>query len=146
MTNTPELIGHHRVIGGLRPGRHATTFIAMKGEAYDLGERTAAFGESAIAVCVGIVETGITRPLVSQLVRAATSVGANYCEADNAESPRDFRHKIGLCRKESSESKHWCRMLARAVPDKQQDIRALWREAHQLNLIFSKIVRSTQTD
>jgi hypothetical protein len=68
---------------------------------FDLEERTATFGERVIDFVSGIRLTPITAPLVTQLIRAATSIGANYCEADDAESKRDFRHKIGLCRKES---------------------------------------------
>jgi four helix bundle protein len=49
--------------------------------------------------------TPMTAPLVPQPIKAATSVGANYCEADDAESKKDFRHKVGLCRKESRETK-----------------------------------------
>lgn len=113
--------------------------------AFDLEDRTARFGESAIELCVTIEETAVTRPLLSQFVRAATSVGANYCEADDAESPRDFRHKIALCRKESRESMYWCRMLARAADSHRAAIRPLWREARELNLIFSTIFRKTKT-
>jgi len=66
---------------------------------FDLEERTASFGEAVIRFAQTIRETAVTRPLVNQLVRAATSVGANYCEANDAESKSDFRHKIGICRK-----------------------------------------------
>ena len=116
----------------------------MKSKKYDLEERTSRFGEQVIELCLATPETAVTRSLINQLVRAATSVGANYCEADDAESPKDFRHKIGLCRKESRETKYWCRMLAKARPADKAPIRLLWREAHELNLIFSKIFRTTQ--
>ena len=56
----------------------------------------------------------ITLPLISQLVRAGTSVGANYCEADDAVSKKDFRHMISICKKEARESKYWLRMIAAA--------------------------------
>ena len=111
---------------------------------FDLEERTATFGERVIVFVSGIRLTPTTSPLVTQLIRAATSIGANYCEADDAESKRDFRHKIGLCRKESRETKYWFRMIARAVPDSKDAARPLWQEAHELNLIFSKIRRSSE--
>lgn len=113
--------------------------------AYDLEERTACFGEAVIELCLSLPESAVSRPLISQLVRSATSVGANYCEADDAESKADFRHKIALCRKEARETKHWCRMLAKAVADQAVAIRLLWREARELHLIFAKIVRTTDT-
>ena len=108
---------------------------------YDLEERTARFGESAIRFCKQVAASPVTQPLVVQLVKAATSVGANYCEADDAESRRDFVHKIGICRKESKEAKHFLRMMATAAPESAQDARTLWKEAKELNLIFGAIRR-----
>ena len=78
---------------------------------YDLEERPARFGEAAIRLAKTIRPSAANRPLVSQLIRASTSVGANYLEAEEAESRKDFRHKIALCRKESKEARHWLRML-----------------------------------
>ncbi len=115
----------------------------MKTPAYDLEERSALFGENVIEFCIDLPETAVTKPLISQLVRAATSIGANYCEADDAESKRDFRHKIALCRKESRETKFWCRMIAKALPTSKLEARAIWKEAHELHLIFARIVRTT---
>ena len=71
-----------------------------KSRSYDLEERTGKFGENIIQFAEKIPKNVITLPLIAQLVRAGTSVGANYCEADDAESRKDFRHKIGICKKE----------------------------------------------
>ncbi|MGZ6004955.1 MAG: four helix bundle protein [Candidatus Saccharimonadales bacterium] len=108
---------------------------------YNLEERSARFGESVIVLCQRLPKTIITQPLITQLVKAATSVGANYGEADDAESARDFRHKIGICKKESRESKHFLRMLAVAVPEKKDELQKLWQEAKELNLILNAIYR-----
>lgn len=108
---------------------------------FDLEERTAKFGETVIGFLNKIPGSEITRPLIIQLVKAATSVGANYCEADDAESALDFKHKIGICKKESRESKHFLRMLATALPDKGDELRKLWVEAKELNLIFNSIYK-----
>jgi four helix bundle protein len=113
---------------------------------FDLEERTAAFGNSTIMLAKAIQLTPVTRPLVSQLVRSATSVGANYCEADDAESRADFKHKIGICKKESREAKHWLRMLVTAVPESREPARKLLQEAKELNLIFNAIVHSTKAN
>lgn len=113
---------------------------------FDLEERTAVFGERVIAFCNDLRLTPVNTPLVSQLVRSATSIGANYCEADEAESKPDFRHKIALCRKESKETKYWCRQLAKALGTDAPELRALWSEANELNLIFAKIIRTTDTN
>jgi len=111
---------------------------------YDLEERTARFGEAVIAFAKRLPQTPVVCPLTSQIVRSSTSIGANYCEADDAESKKDFRHKIGLCKKETRETKHWLRMIAAAVPDVKEEARVLWKEAKELHLIFAAIIRSSK--
>ena len=106
---------------------------------YDLEERTAKFGEEVIRFCKEIPRNELTRRIIDQLVGCGTAVGANYCEADDAESSKDFKHKIGLCKKESREAKHFLRMSAVAVPELADKARKLWVEAKELNLIFNKI-------
>jgi four helix bundle protein len=109
---------------------------------YDLEERTAKFGEDVIDFLKTIKITEINRSLISQVIRSSTSIGANYGEADSAVSKKDFKNKIGFCRKESKETKHWLRMLARSNPEKADTCRKLWKEAHEFVLIFSKIFNS----
>jgi four helix bundle protein len=109
---------------------------------YDLEERTALFGESVIQFAKRIPENPVTRRLIEQLVGAASSVGANYCEADDAVSKKDFRHKISICKREARESKFFLRMIAKAQPELRDDARPLWQEARELHLIFAKIYRS----
>lgn len=106
---------------------------------YDLEERTAKFGEEIIKFSQKIPHNSITQRMISQLVGSGTSVGANYCEADDAESGKDFKHKIGICKKEARETKHWMRMIVVAVPELTEEARVLWQEAHELNLIFNSI-------
>ncbi len=106
---------------------------------YDLEERTAKFGEEVIKFCQDIPKNEITRPIINQLVKCGTSVGANNCEADDAESKSDFRHKIGICKKESREAKHFLRMICIAVPSMAERVKKLWVEAKELNLIFNSI-------
>ena len=113
-------------------------------EKFDLEERTACFGEQVIGFAKRIRTTPVNAPLISQLVRAGTSIGANYCEADDACSKKDFRHKIGICRKDSKETKHWLRMVAAAEDELRADARKLWQEAKELNLIFGAILRKRE--
>ena len=110
---------------------------------YDLEERTAKFGEEIIKFADKVPKNAITLSLIGQLVKAGTSVGANYCEADGAESRKDFQHKIGICKKEARETKHWLRMIVIAVPELKEEARKHWKEAHELNLIFNAIIKST---
>ena len=111
---------------------------------WDLEERTAKFGENIILFCKKVPKNPITIPLITQLVKAGTSVGANYCEADDAESKKDFRHKIGIVKKESRESKHFIRMIVVAVPKLKEDGKPLWQEAKELNLIFNSIYKKVK--
>ncbi|MFA6134354.1 MAG: four helix bundle protein [Phycisphaerae bacterium] len=110
---------------------------------FDLEERTAAFGEAVLRFVRQVARGPANDPIVMQLVRSATSVGANYCEANDGVSKKDFRNKIGICRKESKETKHWLRMIVAVNEDLKPQARELWQEAKELNLIFSKIFRSS---
>jgi four helix bundle protein len=109
---------------------------------YDLEERTARFGEAVIDFAKQIPQDAVTNRLISQLVGASTSVGANYVEADDAVSKKEFLKSIGTCRKEARETKHFLRMIVRAVPELKLQARAIWLEAKELHLIFSKIWRN----
>jgi len=111
---------------------------------FDLEERTAKFGENIIKFVKELPKNEITRPLINQLVKCGTSVGANYCEADDAESSRDFRHKIGISKKEARESKHFLRMIVVAVPETKEQARILWQEAKEINLILNAIYQKIE--
>jgi len=113
--------------------------VENKNPKYDLEERTAKLGEEVIKLSKQIPQNLTTQRMIPQLVASATSVGANYCEADDAESGKDFKHKIGICKKEAREVKHWLRMIVVAVPELKEKARVLWQEAHELNLIFNAI-------
>jgi four helix bundle protein len=109
---------------------------------YDLEERTAKFGEDIIEFCRNIKQDAITKPIINQLIRSGTSIGANYCEANNASSNKDFRNKIFICKKECQETKHWLRMTAKAVLEKTEEAKRLWKECQELTMIFQKITSS----
>ena len=111
------------------------------GKSFDLEERTAKFGEAIIAFAKNVPENSVTSRLKSQLVGAGTSVGANYCEAADCVSKKDFKKSIGTCRKESKETRFFLRMIASAEPSLKDEARTLWKEAKELNLIFGAIWR-----
>jgi four helix bundle protein len=113
---------------------------------FDLGERTARFGESVIDFARAINVTVVKGVLIRQLVRAATSVGANYSEADDADTKKDFTYKIGVCKREAKESKHWLRMIVRADPEQRANVAPLWKEADELARIFAAIVNSAKKE
>ena len=108
---------------------------------YDLEERTARFGEAIIRFAKKIPQNPVNNRLIDQLVGAGTSIGANYCEADDAVSKREFRNKIGTCRKEAKETKFFLRMVATAEQSLCAEARIQWQEAKELHLIFCSIYR-----
>ncbi|MBI3878516.1 MAG: four helix bundle protein [Verrucomicrobia bacterium] len=112
---------------------------------YDLEVRTTRFGEQIILFAKKIPWGPVNNRLIDQLVGAGTSVGANYCEADDGVSKADFKHRISICRKESRETKFFLRMVVTSEPNLKPDARELWKEAHALHRIFSRIWRSTKT-
>jgi four helix bundle protein len=113
---------------------------------FDLEERTAIFSEQIIFFCKLIKPTITTMPIVSQLIRAACSIGANYVEANNACSKKDFKNKIYICKKEAQETKYWLNLLRAALPEQKIKIDKLRQEVHELNLIFQKIITSTEAN
>lgn len=111
---------------------------------YNLEERTATFAESVIDLVKIIKITSVNKRIIEQVVGSGGSIGANYNEATEAESKRDFVHKIGIAKKEIKETKHWLRLLARTNPEHTVQIRIIWKEAHELLLIFSKAIATTK--
>ena len=109
--------------------------------AFDLEERTAVFGEAIVHFAKTIPRDPGNDRLIGQLVGAGTSVGANYCEANEGVSKKDFRNTIGRCVKEAKETKHFLRMIAAAEPSLASEARKLYREAKELHLIFASIFR-----
>ena len=108
------------------------------GRRYDLTDRTTRFAETTVRFARRVPQDAVTRPMITQLVRAGTSVAANNREANDAVSKRDFRNKIGICRKEANETKLWLQLVAEAVPGLKPDARTLWKEADELHRIFGK--------
>ena len=114
----------------------------MEGIKYDLEERTAKFSENIVDFCKKVNKDTISKPIISQLIRSGTSVGANYCEANGASSRKDFKNKIYICKKEIQETKYWLRIIVRYNLNYRNDAVVLWQEAQELTLIFGKIVSS----
>ncbi len=106
---------------------------------YDLENRTRKFSKEIIGFLKSLKKDDINKSMISQLVRSATSVGANYCEANGASSKKDFKNKIFICRKEIQETKYWLELIAESNDEKREHLKILWKEAHELTLIFNKI-------
>jgi four helix bundle protein len=110
---------------------------------YDLEERTVKFAEKVIGLCKKVRQDTITKPIISQLIRSATSIGANYAEANGASSKKDFKNKVFICKKEARETKYWLRLLATTVPEHKEECGTCFGEVQELTLIFSKIAMNT---
>lgn len=115
---------------------------AIRNYNYDLEERLARFAERVIDLMKELPNNRINMRMIPQLVASVGSSCTNYNEANEAESKKDFRHKICIVNKELRESKSWLRLLARANPEFISEFRELWQETHELKLIFSKIKKS----
>ena len=111
---------------------------------YDLKERTTKFSEEIIELCKKIPKNVVSLPIINQLLRCATRIGANYMEANGASSKKDFRNKITICLKESKETQYWLRLLAKTDEKFSEESLKLWKEAQEFTLIFSKINKSSK--
>ncbi len=113
---------------------------------YDLEKRTIEFSGQLITFCKMCPKDVITLPLINQLIRCGTSIGANYREANGASSKKDFQNKIFICKKESKETLYWLEVIGKAITDEKlkEVCRDLWQEAKELTLIFGKIAYSTK--
>lgn len=119
-------------------------FQTDKNKKYNLEERTARFAEKVIDLVKKLPNNSINNRLIDQVVGAAGSIGANYCEANESESKKDFVHKMGIAKKEIKETKHWIRLLAHANSNFKDELKPLWLEAQELLLIFSKIISNSK--
>jgi len=113
---------------------------------YDLEDRTLIFSKNILLFCRTLPQDAVTKPLLSQLVRSATSVGANYAEANGASSKKDFANKIFICKKEAKETMYWLDLLSSLFQERNQDIRLLHKENNELVRIFAKISSSSRKD
>jgi four helix bundle protein len=108
---------------------------------FDLEDRTAVFGENIVRFARKIPRDATNNRLIDQLVGCGTSVGANYCEANEGVSKKDFHNTIGRCVKEAKETKFFLRMVVASEPHLTEEARALYREAKELHLIFASTYR-----
>ncbi len=112
---------------------------SSKTSPFNLEERTALFAEQTILFYRVTYKEHHLKSSLDKLIRSATSVCANYTEANGASSKRDFANKISICKKEARESLYWLRLIGRTLLDPQTKLqcRTLWKEAYELVLIFS---------
>ena len=108
---------------------------------YDLEDRTEKFASDVIELCKRLQRNTINIELIGQVVRSSGSVGANYIEANEALSKKDFFHRIKICRKEAKESRYWLKLISSANADFKNEIEPFIQESTELMNIFGSIVR-----
>ena len=107
---------------------------------YELEKRTLVFSKNLIANLKSLPKNIYNNKLISQAISAGTSIGANYREANAAESKKDFKHKINISFKEAKEVKYWLDLLISNNPDHINILQPLYKESDELLRIFGKIV------
>lgn len=117
------------------------------GKPYDIQERSFLFACDVVDFCRPLV-TGhpVVRELARQLLKSGTSVGANLEEAEAGESKPDFRHKVGVSRKECRESRYWLRLIAHAEKRAGPLATPLIQEASELAAILTTIRKNSESD
>jgi four helix bundle protein len=119
--------------------------LTRQEKAMMLEERTLKFSESIIKFCNSLKYNSSIKVIINQLVRSATSIGANYIEANNSSSKKDFRNKIYICRKEANETRYWLRLMFSYYKN-NIEIQNLLQESQEFCLIFGKITGSLSGD
>ena len=114
---------------------------ASKQHPFDMEERTAVFGENVVRFSKRIPRDPSNNRLIDQVVGAGTSVAANFCEANDCFSKKDFRFTVKRCIKEAKETRVFLRMIAAAEPQLAEVARPLYREATELLRILATMYR-----
>ncbi|MBI4713125.1 MAG: four helix bundle protein [Planctomycetes bacterium] len=110
---------------------------------YDLEPRTLEFAKAVVRFCKRLSKNTINNEHISQVIRSSGSVGANYREANEALTKKDFVYRIKICRKEAKETHFWLELMLEANPDFKAEISGLMNEAIELKKIFSAIINKS---
>ena len=110
---------------------------------YDLGERTKRFARRVREYVKSLPRSLANIEDAKQLVRSSGSVGANYIEAEESLSRKDFVMRIKICRKEAKESRYWLELID-AKEDQANETKSLAQEALELTKIFGAIVEKSK--
>lgn len=111
---------------------------------YDLEERTLFFGKRIIHLSKALPQNIINTTLVHQVMRSGTSMGANYREANETETKRDFQFRMRICRKEGKETYYWLELIVEANPEFKERIKPLLQETQELIKIFAAIIEKSK--
>ena len=110
----------------------------------ELEKRTKAFALRVIRFVAALPKSKVTDVLGYQLLKSGTSIGANYREANRAESRKDFIHKIALVEKEAAETQYWLELCVEASIGNLKERQWLLQESSELLAIFTSIGKTTK--
>lgn len=111
---------------------------------YDLEDRTLEFGKRIIHLAKALPKSSVNYNLVSQISRSGTSLGANYREANETETKKDFLFRMRICRKEGKETIYWLNLIIEANPELSERIKPLLEETIELVKIFATIIQKSK--
>ena len=111
---------------------------------YDLEDRTLEFGKRIIRMCKVLPRNTISNVLVNQVMRSGTSMGANYREANETETKKDFCFRMRICRKEGKETIYWLNLIIESDPELKERISPLIQETQELVKIFAAIIEKSK--
>lgn len=115
-----------------------------KSKQYDLEERTLLFAKEVIGFSNQLPKTLANVEILKQVIRSSGSVGANYIEANEALSKKDFVMRIKICRKESKETRYWLRLLELGSDGLEEKRQSLVNESTEIMKIFGAILEKTK--
>ncbi|PIU02190.1 four helix bundle protein [Candidatus Shapirobacteria bacterium CG09_land_8_20_14_0_10_49_15] len=117
----------------------------QKDKKFDLEQRCKDFFAKVIKLCKKIPINAITKRQVEQLIGAAGSIGANWFEASESESKKDFVHKVKISRKEAKESQLWLYGLGESCDQLEDECHDLIAEAREFVYIFTSMINKIKS-
>jgi len=111
---------------------------------YDLEDRTLEYGIQIIRLAKKLPQNTVNFKLCDQFIRSGTSMGANYREANETQTKKDFNFRIRICRKEGKETIYWLQLAIEANKDFKNTIEPLIQEATELVKIFASIAEKSK--
>ena len=111
---------------------------------YDLEDRTLKFGKRIIKLAKALIRNPVNWTLTSQVIRSGTSIGANYREANETSTKKDFLFRMRICRKETKETIYWLQLIIEANPEFEKIMQSLLQETNELLRIIASIIVKSQ--
>lgn len=112
----------------------------VSNEPIDLRDRTLVFSREVIRYIKKLNKDPLLLPITNQLIRSTTSIGANFVEAKNGSSKKDFRNKVFISKNEASETLYWLKLIEEFSDT--EELKSLQKECHEIVLILQKIINT----